>query len=287
MAAAASFLEAPIPKPVLWVGTPIAAILLTGIFVFLGFPYDLLADAVAARASEATGTQVTIGGLEPRLTIAGPGFTARNVTLTPEQGEALALDKLKVRPAWSLSWLRGAPAIHIDVGSQLGNAHGDLVLGSAPGWDGEFTNLDLSAVPIPGAGDAEWTGLVDSTVNVVLAEDGPVGSLRFEGAEGSVAHPQLPFEIEFESLRGSLTLGGESRAEIEEFELRGPLVVATAQGSVKRGNRPGVDLLDVDVVVQVQNPGLRTMLQQFGVPLGADGRAEFGIGGTTLSPRMR
>lgn len=287
MASAASFLEAPIPKPVLWVGTPIAALVLISIFVFLGFPYDPLADTIAMRISEASGTQVTIGELEPRLTIAGPGFAARNVTLTPPRQETVVLDKVRVRPAWSLKWLSGAPTLHLDVGSQRGNAHGDLSLGRSPSWDGELTGVDLASLPLPLPAGASLAGRVDADIDLTAEEGGPVGTLSFEGADGIVSHPRLPVDLEFDTLRGSVLVGGDDLAQIEELELRGPILVATAAGRVSRGNRPGNELLDIAVKVEIENPGVRSILQQTGMRLDANGRTELRISGTTSNPRLR
>lgn len=287
MATVTSFLEAPIPRPVLWVGTPIAAIALVSLFVFLGFPYDQLAEMASARASEASGSPVTIGELDPRVTIAGPGFTARNVTVTTREQQTLRFEQVKIRPAWSLSWLRGVPTLHLDIGSEHGDAHGDLVLSAAPGWNGEVSDVDLTMLPLPLPAGANLDARVDADIDITLAEDGPSGSLSFESAKGSVSHPDLPVELEFDTLKGNLLLGGENLAEIETLELKGPVVVATAGGTVRRGGRRGNQPLDIDVDLEIPNPGIRLLLQQTGMRIDSDGRTQLKIGGTLSQPRLR
>ena len=88
MATAINILSGPISKPLLFVGTPIAGFVLVVFFVFLGFPYGQLAGLASARISAATGTQVHIRDLEPRVTIAGPGMTLRDVRVTTRSQQA-------------------------------------------------------------------------------------------------------------------------------------------------------------------------------------------------------
>ena len=51
----------------------LAAILLTGAFMYLRFPYDRLADAVAVRVERASGWRLQITGLGPHPMLLGPG----------------------------------------------------------------------------------------------------------------------------------------------------------------------------------------------------------------------
>ena len=75
MASPTDILESPIPRPLLWIGTPVAAIVLIAVFVFLRFPYDEFALPLGRQLSAMTGSDVTIGGIDPRLTIGAVSYT--------------------------------------------------------------------------------------------------------------------------------------------------------------------------------------------------------------------
>ena len=128
MASLRNLLEGPTPRPLLYVGAPIAGVLLPTLFVFLGFPYDLFAPRLARQLSSATGSEIVIESIEPRITMAGPGMAARNVFVLRPDGASLSFDPLFVRPAWSTSWLRGDPSIHIDLRSEQGSVQGTILL---------------------------------------------------------------------------------------------------------------------------------------------------------------
>jgi len=142
-------LTAPIPRPVVFVGGPLLYLLLLAFFVFLRFPYDRLADRVEAAVQAASGMEVVIGELGPHLGLLGPGFEARDVSLMPAQGGRIPLEHLRLRPAWSLSWLRGVPAVHVDALGEMGRIAGAFALGDGgpSGFDGSLEGVD-SASPL-------------------------------------------------------------------------------------------------------------------------------------------
>jgi type II secretion system protein N len=287
MASATNLLEAPIPKPVLWIGTPIAAIVLITFFVFMGFPYDQLADTVAREAGQASNLQVTIGGISPRMTIGGPGFTAHNLTLTSGESQTTTFDEVKVRPAWSLSWFRAEPALFLELTSDRGNARGTLIVASEPSWAGQLTDLDLARLPMPLPADSALSGMLNANVDITMTETGAEGTISFAAASGTISHASIPVDIEFDVMTGSIVMGGEKLAEIHDFELQGPILVATAEGDIIRGKRAGQNQLDIDVGIQITNPGMQSMLKGMGLPLDGEGRTEFVLGGSTSNPKLR
>ena len=154
-----------------WVRTraiPVAAALLTLLFVVTGFPYDRLAPAVAARVSQVLGAQVSIASLGPSLSLLGPGVRASGLSVLWPDGSQLRLDSLRVRPAWSFAWLRGRPAFALRLAAPLGQVNGTLIVGSAPGFDGTVRDLELAKLPlqnlVPGASlDGKASGDLDLT----------------------------------------------------------------------------------------------------------------------------
>ena len=81
MASIREILEAPIPRPLLWVGAPTLGLVLVLVFVFLGFPYSDLIPVASREIGRTTGSQVDIGKIEPKITLGGPGFTLLDVRL--------------------------------------------------------------------------------------------------------------------------------------------------------------------------------------------------------------
>ena len=86
-----------VPRPLLALGIPLAGTLLTGLFIFLGFPYDLLADRLAAQVERALGVRIEIQEVGPKLHLAGPGLEARGVRATWSGGRQLRLDEYRLQ----------------------------------------------------------------------------------------------------------------------------------------------------------------------------------------------
>lgn len=287
MASPVDFLEAPIPRPLLWIGVPIAAFVLIVVFVFLRFPYGEFAPALSRELSAATGGNVSIGDIEPRLTIGGPGIAARDVRIVTASRQRMDIDPLRIRPAWSTSWLRGDPALKIEAESPIGRADGVAVLGDVPAWRGEIVDVDLALIPFSPDQELGLSGRLTAAASVELTPEGPSGPLSFDANSGKIDHPAMPIGIEFERISADLMLGSGVIVDVRTFELDGPVVSASLEGTVSRGPRPGDPLLDLDVDVEIKNPPMRAMIQGMGIRLDARGRSTFTLGGTASAPRMR
>lgn len=272
-------------------GLPIVYVALTLFFVFLGFPYERVAGGLIHRVEEATGVSFSVDELGPYLSLFGPGFEATGVVAEPRNGAPVTLDRLRLRAAWSLSWLRGDPAVHLGVESALGAASGALVLGDLVGWDGEISDLDLSApalrelLPIQGLDGRLWA---DADVEIV--EGLPVGDVAFSIGEGSIAIPNSPLAVPFETVTGELVFGGESSIRIDTLDVRGPMLDGSVTGRVGDGS-PGANLarapLDLAVAIDVKEKMIRSSLRDLGVRLDRDGKASFNVGGNVSSPRVQ
>lgn len=263
-----------------------AACALTGYFVVTGFPYDRLTPRVERIVTDATGARVEIDRLELGLTWLTPQLRAWDVDVAWPGGPRVQLDRLRVHPAWSLSWLRGAPALVVALRSPAGEVDGTVVVGGEPSFRGTLRQVQLGQLPIAElAAGASLDGRADADLDLQLGADGrPVGSARFTIGDGSLSLPVLPIGVPFESLRGDLVLGGDAIARIAALELVGPLVGLVAKGTIGQAAAWEAAPLAIEAKLDAREPTVRTLLRGQGVALDAEGKAELTIGGTLGSP---
>lgn len=282
--------ESRFPRWLVVASYPVAAFALTTFFVFLGFPYDLLAERLSHEVESSTDMRLRIGELSPHLGLAGPGLAATEVLAGRAGQGTMAVDELIIRPAWSTAWFRGTPAIHLDLTSDSGSAAGVATLGERGGWDGTLTAVDMATLPI-GALDAfDLDGRLDATVNLRAGPPevggGPVGAVDFVLREGSFKTPDLPIAIPFDALQGRLDFGGDSYLQVDEVKLEGPMLRGTIGGTVGHAPAAGQQPLALNVTYEVSDPSLAPMLGTLGRP-GADGRSVLQITGTLMQPVVR
>jgi type II secretion system protein N len=275
-----------VPRRLRWIGLPLAGAVLVLFFVYLGFPYERLADRVAAQAGLALGARVEVEAVGPKLTWAGPGFEARGVAIRWPGERRLQLDRVVLRPAWSLTWLRGVPALHADLEGPLGRVDGVWTRDGS--FAGEVRGLDLRAVPF----DAFWNGgapqgRVDARADLRWSEAGPEGELHFEASDGSLSLPDLPMPLPYASCRGELRFGGESLVSVESFALDGPLLTVAGRGSV--GHAPHFDSapLHLELELEAKQPAVQSMLRSAGVRVARNGSAAVKLAGTPAAPQLR
>ena len=272
-----------LPVTLRFLALAIAGITLVLIFIAIGFPYERLAEFIAAEVQRSSGVRVTFGDLGPSLQLMGPAIRGTDVSIQGS-GSDYRFDRALLRPAWSPSWLRGRPAIHADLEGPLGSVEGTYTMGPELGWDGVLEGIDLEAplirqilptVHLTGSGAVE--------MDVKRGLSGPEGWVRFELAEGSIAFGDFPFAIPFERIAGSMTLGDESFLTIEELNLEGPLMNADVTGSVESAPVFADALLNLQVQIQAQ-PDVQNSLASAGVRFDKDGSARVRISGTPLQP---
>lgn len=259
---------------------------LTALFVIARFPIDRLTPRVEALASAASGARVEIGTLDVGLVALLPALHAREVTVTAAGGTRIRLDRVRARPAWSLSWLRGHPSLVLALRAGDARLDGTVRLGPTPGFRGDFAGVDLRQVPALPLGDlgVSVDGRIAGEADLRLADSGPEGTLSLRAAEGSLALADLPIGIPYQSIAVEATLGGEALAEIGSLVVDGPMVALSARGTVGRGPTPALAPLALRAQLDVREPALRQMVAGGGVTLGPDGRAEIAVGGTLAEP---
>jgi type II secretion system protein N len=263
-----------------------AYVALTLLFVIARFPVDRLTSRVEALASKATGAHVEIDQLEMDLIALLPALHARGVAMTMPGGTPLRLDRVRLRPAWSLSWLRGHPSLRLALRAGAGRVDGTVRLGSAPAFRGDFSQVDLARLPAGVLGDAGLSldGRLAGRLDLELGERGPEGDVSLHADEGSFSLPNLPIGIPFQSIDIDATLGGDALAEIGRLVVDGPMVAIDARGTVGRGPAPGLSPLALEARLDVREPALRDMVAGAGVTLGPDGKADLAISGTPSDP---
>lgn len=282
-------LSRPLPRPVAFVGGPLVFLLLVAFFVYLGFPYDRVAELVTDTVRRSGGVELEVRELGPHLSWGGPGFQARDVVARAPGGPPVRLDVLRVRPAWSTSWLRAEPALHLSWESPLGGGAGAVVPGERA-FDGRLRDVDLGSaavqawLPVPGL-----DGRLDAEGDLSLGGPAPAGELRFSVREGSLLVPETPVAVPFESLEGEVVFGDGALLTLRRLELQGPVLAGSVQGTVGAGPGARWDraALDLEAELDAREPMARDALRSAGVRLGRSGRTTVRIRGTTARPEIR
>jgi type II secretion system protein N len=262
-------------------------VVLTSVFLVAGFPYDRLAPRAAAAIASATGTRVAVGRLDLRMAWLAPRLRAWDVNVTWPGGRSVFFQSIRVQPAWSLAWLRGAPALWIALRLPPGEVSGLVIGGDVPSFDGSLRQISLALLPLQEiAPGFQLDGLVDATIDVAITDAGPQGSARFEAKQGSLVLPVLPIGIPFDELVGDFGFGDGNLASVNAFDLAGPLVALSASGTVGRDADSDLAPLALKARIEARDHAVRSMLQSQGVAFDASGAAAVEIGGTLGSPEI-
>lgn len=264
-----------------------AYLALTALFVALRFPIDRLTPRIEALASAHSGARVSIAELEFHLVALLPELSAIDVDLLWPAGTRVRIDRVRVRPAWSLSWVRGQPSLALMLRSGTGRIEGTARLGDSPGFRGAVTDLDLARLPSALFGNAGFAvdGRLDAELDVRTTAEGNLeGPVTLRAADGSLSLPMLPMGVPFETLEGALSLGGDMLVTIQSLALEGPLVALAGSGTVGRAPASALAPLALAARLEVREPALRQLFSSSDVALGPDGVAELAIGGTVGNP---
>lgn len=268
----------------------LACVLLTAAFFVMRFPADRFRDSLVARLAAATGVAASVGHLAARPGLGGLTLVADEVALRWPGGAALDLDRAALRPAWSFSWLRGRPAWHVDLRSEVGGLAGTVWPGGAPAFSGRLDDVAVAKLPPELLGLAEGlaaTGSLDADLEVEGRDGRVVGSVGLALADGSFSVPGAPLAVPFDRLDAELELGSDGAVELESARLEGPMLAGEAAGRI--GPAPSLELapLALDAELEVREPALRGWLAPLGIAQSGEGRAKLRIGGTLAEPVVR
>jgi type II secretion system protein N len=276
-----------LPRALFVIGIPVSGLLLVAFFIYLGFPYDKLGDRIANEIQRSSGVRIEFDDIGASLHLVAPGIEATGVRATLLDGRSYQIERAMLRPAWSFAWFRGIPAVYAEIESELGNAEGTLLVGRAGGWSGELSQVAVGRIPIPplqAVGNLE--GRFDATIDLVLAEAGPEGSVDFAASEGSVGLANFPMDIPFETLSGELIFGGENILEVERLDLTGPMLTASLTGNVLQAPSFAEAPIRLEAKLTV-DPNLRPAITNTGVRVDREGNSTVRITGTVESPMVR
>lgn len=277
----------PASRPLRILAIATAAVLLTGLFVYLGFPYDRLATRIAAGVEEATGVRLVLGPVAPDVGLRGPGISIESLRASLPNGEEWSFERVALRPAWSTSWLAASPAVFLDATAPFGRVRGVATLSDIPGFEGEAQEIDLDALLARLSSQGGMlAGTADVVADVSMGPDGPVGPVRLRAWNGTISHPQLPMDVPYERIDAELRLGGEALAEVVSFDVESPMGTGRITGTVGQARalaRAPLDLrIEITAAENIQAP-----LRAQGVRFGRDGRLELDVRGTLARPIVR
>ena len=279
-----------LPRWLVIASYPVAALVLILFFIFLGFPYNQLAQRLGRIVESNTNIQIRIGDLSPQIGLGGPELAASEVLARIEDKQPIVVERMVLRPAWSLSWFRAQPAIYLDVTSDVGDVSGTLILGSDWGWDGTLEHVHFDLLPLEMIETFDLHGNLDATIDLhrttTEAGSGFVGRVEFDLREGTLRTEGLPIALPFESLHGRLDFGGEKYIHLSGVELQGPLLDGTIQGDVGYATGPSGQPISIDVAFRLRNDDLASMRGAV-AGQGEDGRSHIQITGTLARPVIR
>lgn len=278
------------PRHVRWLGIIALGLALTLLFAVWLFPYPRLARALSDRSEALVGIQFHFNELGPTLGLGGIGIEATQVRATMPRGETLVIPRIALRPAFTLGWLTGNPALAVDLeGGGLGKLEGDVSLGATGGFVGSLERVALPLLPLEQAvAGLHMEGHVSGKVDVTLnAEGEPEGHLDFEAVDGSIDAPGMPMGLPFKTFTGKLELGGEQYAIVEKLEFTGPMLYAKAVGNVGHSEQAGREPLDMELKLRPVANGMLPALRELGIRAKAGQPTTLQITGTLSRPTFR
>lgn len=262
--------------------TILAIVALLLVFLAARFPWERLLPPLLEVARDATGADVHVGGLRLSLGPTGPRVLASAVRLHWPGGEPLAFDAVALRPAWSLSWLRGRPLWHVEASGPPGAWTGEVAANRVVG---RLDEIDVGALPWTLLGSAApLQGRVSGTLDLTHADGAWQGSAQLSGAPGSVDLSGLPVAIPYEVLLARLDVA-QDRVSLPQARLEGPLVTANFAGSANAGEG-GFATWPIDLEVQIEriDPALGSYLGPLGIALDSQGHARVHVTGSLAAP---
>jgi type II secretion system protein N len=280
--------DAELPRSLIVVGVPCVGVLLIAFFLIHGFPYDELGQRIASRIEESHGIQITFGDIGPTLQLAGPALEATQLRVKRPDRPPEPIERALIRPAWSMSWFAGEPALHVELESAAGTAVGTLQWNGTTRWAGSLHDARPELPPI-----SDWIptgrleGMLVATVDLSMTELGPEGTVAFEVRDGTLFLPGLPSApLQFETLTGELSIGGDAYAKLESLQFEGPLAKGSGSGKIGRAARldQAPIAFEFDFVVQ---PELARAVAAGGVQVNPGGDAVAKISGTVAKPKIR
>jgi len=263
-------------------------LLLTALFTVALFPYAELRPRLHRWLTSATGAQVQIGSVSGGLGITGPALRARDLRLQWPGRPDLRLKRLRLRAAWSLSWLQGQPAIYVAARNEVGRLQGTL-------WPERVAFDGALEVPEATRLSEVWpaldfaSGALQADLELAHAARGPLpvaGRLLLQGQAGSLSIPGLPLPaIPYKRLEARVTIAQSGWWQVEALDVEGPLLAFSARGRIAPlGGVASGETLDLQVDLQHLDPSLQPAAASLGIPAAG---GVFHLGGSLVRPQLR
>ena len=260
-------------------------LLLILVLIAARFPWERFAPTVSARASQASGIPIEIGGFEFSVGRLGISILATDVHVGWPDAAGLQFPLVAARPAVALDWLRGDPALRLLTEDGPADFDGTVTARRASG------RLDVQrAEDLPWPEDPPIAGSFQADLALEFGRGSDTaatltGGVDVAGADGAIFPPGIPVAIPFDRLAASLVFT-PAGLELTPLHVEGPMVSGSVTGTLepRRGDW-GQAALDLSAVVDRVDPGLSTMLANNGVDLSPGRR--FSIGGTASAPLIR
>jgi type II secretion system protein N len=257
------------------------AVLFVG-FVVARFPYERLLPAAEAAASNALGARVEIGRLGIGLGWGGPEAVGEALHLRWPGGDALRIERVGARPAWTLAWLGGRPRWYVTAAGPPGRFAGEVAPDRV---DGAFEEVEVTALPwATFGGTPPLRGRLSGAADLTHEDGAWQGFADVTGENGTIDYAGLPVAIPYEHLAARIELSPGELA-LPAARLEGPLVTARFSGAATPGpGEPARWPLELRVEVERVDPALRSYLAPLGIRLDRQGQASLRVSGTLAAP---
>ena len=279
-----------LPKWQRYLGIPLIGLFLTLFFIHLGFPYEPLVARAFRIVHEEHAVSISFDQVSSHLGPFGPGVAISNLVVSRPGSDDIEFSELILRAAWSTTWFRGQPSVHIDAQMLVGRVSGAIAIGDPLGFDGSLDGLDLATLPTKKyAAGVNLRGSLNADIDLHYdAEGSLIGSAELEAEAGSLGLRGQPIAIPYDSFDAELVFSPEDGAflTIESAELAGPMISGSASGQIARGSG-GPGEIDLELELAVVDLNLQPLLRDLGVRLDGDGRATARLGGTLARPALR
>jgi type II secretion system protein N len=277
-----------LPRPLIAIGVPCAGVLLIAFFLIRGFPYDKLGELIAKRIEQSHGIHLVFGDVGPALQLAGLALEGTQLRVAFPNRSPQQIDRALIRPAWSLSWLAGEPAFHVELESPSGSADGTLRWNDVVSWVGTIRDARPELPPI-----ADWIpiggfeGALAATLDVSMGETGLEGLVEFEIRDGSTSMPGFSAPLPFENLTATVSLGGDAYVKLTSLSFEGPLASGSGSGKIGRAEPLEQAPIGFEFQVDIKPELAKAFTRKEHKKIDRNGSALIKISGTVAEPKIR
>ena len=151
----------------------------------------------------------------------------------------------------------------------------------------DLEQVDVGKLPLSEfAHMGSLDGVLEASVDILLGEQGPEGSVTFDAHDGSLGLADFPIQIPFEKLSGELLFGGNAYVAVKRLDLEGPMMSAGVTGNVLQAASFSEAPLRLEVAIEAKS-AIAAAMRSAGIRVGRNGKAKARITGTVAEPQVR